>query len=237
MNSANGTGLHTNFGELVIEFLKAYGMATTELRLASPLRALNDKAAERCVSRLLNEGKVVSHSLRGPRRYYTLSAETARDEGVYDGGGFLGMGPQALCNNYAIGASCVLGDRPKKRLTRDEFAAKLPMLVDQRRTLKHYRTRYFIDKSQKDQGLIRVGLFVVDFGQDIRRLAKKVRREVERRRTGLFADFVSQQLLYVCVLTAFEKKAKQICSALDGLPVPFGVEVPPGYERIIGVRG
>jgi hypothetical protein len=219
-------------GEELIPFIARYRMATTQALMA----ALNDaspKSIERALSRRLQAGKLVSFPLRGPMKYYTLSVEMSTQLGLHDGRCGMALGYQSLCQNYAMMASCVLSDIPKVRLNRDEFAAKLPMLLHDGQLPKHYRTRYFIDSSQRDAGVVRVGLFIVDHGQHLRRLVRKVRREIEKRREGPFATLVAKNLLIPYVLTAFPQKAAQIQTALARESFSYRVETVPGYDAIL----
>jgi hypothetical protein len=123
----------------------------------------------------------------------------------------------------------VLSDLPKKRLTRDDFSVLLPPLASA--VKKHFHTRYYLDTSDNDQP--RLGLFVVDFGQKLRNIARKVRREIERRGKNDFSEVIGCRLLTVCVLTGHEKKAEQIRRALSDLPLPLRVEAVPGYAQLL----
>lgn len=235
MSSVNNTVTRIKSGEAIVECLMRYSVGTTSTFMAGPLAGLSDKAAERAISRLLADGSIESHPLKGPMRYYTLSAETARKRGIHDGrgSGTQAMGFQGLCQNYAMTASCLFSSPQKQRLTRDEFASRFPMICENARSIKHFRTRYFLDVSDRANGVVRLGLFVADLGQNLRRLVRKVRREVERRRTTSFGPLIAERLFAPCVLTAFPKKAEQIQAALKDETFPVRVEVVAGLSDIL----
>lgn len=223
----------TKCGE-VESFLLRNGIGTTQILADGPLKGSSDKAVERLVSRLLAEGTIESHQLMGPSRYYVLSGEACRRHGINDGrSSTQAFGHQGLLQNFAMTLSGVYGNPPKQRLTRDEFAQKLPMLCENGRAPKHYRTRYFIDDSLRAEGVVRIGLFVVDLGQHMRRLVRKVRREVERRRVGRFAELVQQKLLVPFVLTSSNAKAKQLETMLREFEYPRVIEVHDALGRLL----
>jgi hypothetical protein len=188
-------------------------------------------AVEQRLSRLVRKGVLKVYRLDDSRKYYVLSREAARAHGLFDERAGMGLGYQASRQNYAMSASCVLSDLKKRRLNRDEIAAWLPPLRDA--VKKHFRTRYFIDTSARERGEARLGLFVVDFGQKLRNVGRKVRKEVERRRANAFEALIRERLLTICVLTGHERKAEQIRSTLSDLPVPLRVEAVPGYGALM----
>lgn len=223
-----------NFGkDKIADHLVRYGIGTMRMfEAACP--EISSTALERRLSRGARDNLYESYRLVGATKYWVATRRLLLQFSIDDARAGMAYGYQALCKNYAIAGACVLAETPKVRMTSDEFATLLPMIPA---SFKHRRTRYYLDKSERDLGVVRVGLFVVDMGRKIRNVVTKVRKEVERRQKGPFEQLTKERLFVVCVLTGVENKAKQIRSALKDLPVPVRVEVVPGYADIMIWKG
>lgn len=221
-------------GDPIGDFLERNALGTMRMFAAGPCAELSEKAIERRLSRGIQDGRCVAFRLYGTTKYYTLTREAARERNIFDDGAGFAFGFQALAIHYAISGSCTLTDLPKVRLTREEFAEKLPMLGTGQN--KHFRTRYFFDTSERAQGIVRVGVFVPDLGQKLRNVVRKVRKDIERRQRNSFSKLLADGLFTVCILTVTERKAEQMRTALRDLPVNVRVEVIPGLRELITHR-
>lgn len=197
-----------------------YGLATPAALQASVLRGLNDKAVERVITRLLGGGLLQSQPLVGRKCYYTLTPYAAQQLGLPGDSLTLPMGAQALLQNYAMLAFCLLGSVNHQRLLRSEFQTKLPALASAGFTGNGYRTRYYLDATDKAAGKVRLALMLPDLGSHPRRLLRKARREIEKRRAASpqFADLIQAKLFSATILTAFPDKARQLAAALAKEP-------------------
>lgn len=222
------------YGERIQRHLVHQGIGTTLMFMAL-CAGMSAKALERYLSRRLNAGLIEAYRLVGPTKYYVLSAKGARSLGAPDEGAGMGYGYQALLQNYAMAASCAMLPLPKERLTRAELLARVPFVS--KSVVGHFRSRYFFDRSDSQEGIVRIGYFVVDLGKDLPTLTRKVRREVDKRRQNAFAELIRQRLFSVCVLTATDATAEQIRHSLADLPVPLRVEVIPGYSQLLIRKG
>ena len=176
---------------------------------------LSMKACERIVTKLQRLGIVCSYTLFDSRKYYTLTPLGARLIDIPDRRAGQPFAAQGLINNYAIMSLCLHGPKKFRRLTRPEFVQGFPELVAPRVLgVTSYRTRYYVDDSD---GEVRLGLFVGDYGRNIRRLHKKIRFEAQKRYEAN-ADWngaVKTHMFSFTVLTFMESKAERIRKLLE----------------------
>lgn len=134
-------------------------------------------------------------------------------------------------------AFCLQNDERRERLTRPELIAKFGAVAGEHIFGRHYRTRYYLDMRDRDEGIVRLSLMIPDLGAHPRRLVRKVRREIEKRRAsgGWLHKLIQARLFSVTVLTAFPAKARQLEANLQRETFHFRVELVPGYGDLLGL--
>lgn len=217
------------------QLIARYGLVTVEALSASIFRGLSDKAAERVITRLLTEERIRSQPLVGRRSFYTLTAAAARNLGVDADRCHLPLGAQAILEQYAMMAFCLLVEPQHERLMRREFLEKFDAIMGPGAVGRVLRTRYYLDKSDQRDGVVRLSLMVPDLGSHPRRLIRKARRKVEQRLAagGSSLDLVRQGLFSVTVLTGFEAKARQLTESLRTASFHSRVVVVPGFGDLL----
>lgn len=224
----------------ILELIARYGLVTVEA--LRRIFDLTDKAVERVLTRLIAIGLLESTQLVGRRHYYTLSASGAKLIGL-DETVSRPMGAQALLQNYAMLSHCVLGPSPSERMTRAEFVARFPGLAVAGAISSSRRTRYCLDASEKSSGgsdTVRLALLLPTIGSNPRRIARKARREVEKRRRSseAFAGLIRARLFSVLVLVEDDEKGRRIAAMLARDPWHSRAAVVPGYlDLLLSVGG
>jgi len=219
-------------GDRILLLAARYGLLT-HAGIAASLFA-SEKAAERLITRLLSADRLRSQPLVGRKVYYTLTPQSAKDLGLDANRFVLPMGVQALASNFAMMAFCLLGEPRHERLLRGEFIAKFEGLAKPGVLTAAHRTRYYLDFIDKAQGHVRLALLVPDLGQHPRRLARKVRREIEKRRQiPQLKDLIRDRLFSVTVLTGFPEKARQLTANLAKEPFHFRAAIVPDLAELL----
>jgi hypothetical protein len=92
------------FGNAIVEFLVNYRIGTTRIFLAGPCAGKTAIAVEQQLSRGIRKGIIEAFRLYDSQKYYMLSREAARANGIFDDRAGMGLGFQALSQNYAMAA-------------------------------------------------------------------------------------------------------------------------------------
>lgn len=221
----------------ILDLIDRYGLVTAEVLLRTLFPGLTDKAVERVLTRLMSQGLLQSAPLMGRKCYYTLTPAAARLLGL-DESASRPMGEQARLQNVAMLNHCLLGSIPAKRMTRAEFVARFPALAVDRAVSSSRRTRYWLDTSEhgtSKTGVVRLALMLPTIGSNPRRIARKARREVEKRQGcgDDFAGLIRNRLFSVTVLVEDEEKGRRVAAILARDPWHSRVVVVPGYLDLL----
>lgn len=195
-------------------------------RMARTLRALSESTEEPLLA---------SAPLFGDRRYFYLtrtgeSAIGEPAEGRAERRRAGALSEIAKVRAYAVLAFCCLSERPRQRLTAEEFRRNFP---------EHHRPGlpmgYYADHEARRLGFVRV-----DAGGRGRwdRIAEKVREDIERHREmPAFRDSIAAGSFELTLVTATQRKAERLRPLLEeaGHPsgVPLRVHVVPGLIDLI----
>jgi hypothetical protein len=211
----------------VLDHIARYRIGVPEALIRTPPFADFSLARMKRTLRALAEGDgetlLASAPLYGDHRYFYLTrpADAAIGESPEDQGGRRRAGPLsevAKVRAYGILAFCCLSDRPRQRLTPDEFRRTFP---------DHHRPglpmSYYADHEAKRLGFVRV-----DSGGKGRwdRIAERVREDVERHREiPAFRDSIAVGRFELTLVAATERKAERLRPVFDEVTRASGVPV------------
>jgi hypothetical protein len=224
----------------ILELIARYGLVTVDA--LKRIFDLTDKAVERVLTRLIAIGLLESTQLVGRRHYYTFTAAGARLIGL-DEAASRPIGSQALLQNYAMLSHCVLGPDPTERMTRAEFVARFPTLAVAGAISSSRWTRYCLDASERcngGSGMVRLALLLPTIGSNPRRIARKARREVEKRwrSSEAFAGLIRARLFSIIVLVEDDEKGRRVAAMLARDPWHSRAVVVSGYlDLVLSVGG
>jgi hypothetical protein len=219
----------------ILRLIERHGLVTVEALMR--VLGLSRKAAERILTRLMAAGLIDSAQLLGRTCYYMFTASGARLAGL-DEAASRPMGTQAMLQNVAMLNHCLLGPAPAERMTRAEFVAKFPAFAVRGVISSARRTRYYLDVSERREGgsgVVRLALMLPTAGSNPRRIARKARREVEKRRRASqpLAELIRARLFSVVVLVESEEKAGRVEAMLAKDPWHSRAAVVPGYLDLL----
>lgn len=220
----------------VLDHIARYKLGVPEsvARLPS-FEGLTPGRAKSTLKRLRGEGYLKEAALYGDRKYDYLTPEGAAAIDLPLAGREaerLGkpLTEEPKVRAYAVLAFCCLSDRPRQRLTHDEFNQLFPEHDRLGLPLSYYA----------DHEATRLGFVRVDNGGHGRwdRVVERVRSDVERHREALaFRDAIRRGNLEVTLVTATEQKAGRLRTAFaEGeafTAVPVRVHVVPDLIELI----
>lgn len=208
----------------ILALTARYGLITASILLSVLFQGLTPKAVERVITRLLHEGLLRSQPLFARQHCYTLTPAGARLLGLDEKRFSRPMGLSALAKHLAMLQFCLGGSVWRRKMTAAEFGERFPTLAS--RGLNH--DRYVLDDHS------RLSVLVGDYGSDWRRLARKVRREAQRRRSlDAWKPFFRSRLFAVTLLTLSEEKARRLRKSLAKEDYAVDVVVVPEAAKLL----
>jgi hypothetical protein len=224
----------TERDRLLLRSLAVYGLLDTKaVFLNCGFAPKQVKACERFITRHLKRGTICSYPLVGARKYYVLTTLGSRLIDLSDRRAGQCFAVQGLVANFAVMSYCLHSEQKFSRMTRPEFETKFPFLVGPFLG-RGYRTRYYLDTSNPD-GTVRLAMFVLDFGTKVRRLQRKVRREIDTlTKTGpACAALIKAQLFSITILAFNEQKATRLRKLFKGEPYHVRICYVPGVSELL----
>lgn len=217
------------YRQTILEFMARYPLVTVALLHAAVGGTRSLKATEAALASLQRDGLIASYPFTRNRKLYGLTPKGALMFGLDEKRFAKPPGVQAMAQNLAIAMFCV--QEGHKLLTRREFSERFP-------ELNLYsglsRNRYVRDRTDPSQ--TRLGLVVPDFGAHYLKVAKKARREIEKRKAKEredFKTFVLRGMFSIHVVTGFSTKAALIERALEKESVRHFVTVVPDLKDLL----
>jgi hypothetical protein len=186
-------------------------------RLFMALTGLSESNAERVLALLQRDNIIRSRPFSdNGTRLYTLTTHGARSLGLDWRKFRRAPGAQTVCEGLLVGWFCA--EQGHEKLADDEFAELLP---EQAGVPGRWTRRYFVDKTRDSL----LSVIVLDMGARASRIAKRARREVERRKVHrAWKDLIYHDLFGVVVATPFgAMKAQKIAEELQHFTTPHAV--------------
>jgi hypothetical protein len=188
-------------------------------------------AVTKVVTRLVANGWLNRHPFLVASCYFTLSDKAARLFGVPEAAIQRPLPSREVLVEYAIGAYCCLGDKPHKRLTRDEVEQEHEHLYFDELDVDHY----YLDANFRPELL---GLVFIDEGSAPLPLLEQCRQDLAARsKRATFRKMVQGGGFRLTVLTAVPEKAALFKAGLKKIDWPDGlrteVVVVPGLMNAV----
>jgi hypothetical protein len=223
----------------VLDHIARYRIGVPEALIKTPPFADYSPARAKRTLRALSEAEgeplLASAPLFGDHRYFylTRAGEAAIGEPPEEQGSRRRAGALseiAKVRAYGVLAFCCLSDRPRQRLTLEEFRRNFP---------EHHRPglpmAYYADYEAKRLGFVRV-----DAGGRGRwdRIAEKLREDIERHREmPAFRGSIAAGTFELALVTATERKAERLRPLFEeearASGVPIRVHVLPELLDLI----
>lgn len=213
-----GTNKHqplTQRDRQVLEHVARYRMTTISALRRAVLSDISENAVGKIASRLCAGRFLNKHPLAHPACYFVLgpNGTKALGMGLHRA---TPLGPQSLPVEYGVLLHCLLGQQPRHRLTLKELLELWSWLPSPLNAAPHC-----LDTQNNVLELIRV-----DLGGPADHVARKVARDVTRRRqlTPFLSAVRSGQFRLVLV-TATRGKAQALRQALSKHEWPTGMQL------------
>lgn len=225
----------------VLDQIARYRMGVPEALVHTPpFEGFSLKRMKRTLSELTTaredcEALLASAPLYGERRYFYLTrageaaiGEPPEGQGTRRRGGALSE--VAKVRAYAMLAFCCLAERPRQRLTPEEFRRTFPDYARPGMPLAYYA----------DHPAKRLGYCRVDAGGPGRwdRIVERIQADIERhRQMPLFRDSIAKGTFELTLILATERKAERLRPLIEdeaqASNVPIHLHVIPDLVHLI----
>ena len=192
----------------IIDHVARYRLTFREIVQKLFLPECDINAVTKVLSRLTVAGLLARHQLHNMRYCWTLSVKSALQRGLDDKRANA-LGYEAAVYHYGVLMFCCGGGTLRQLLTSKEVDQQFP--EHSHRSL--LRSAYYVDHHD---GQDRLGLILVDRGEDYQRLVRKCRREVYRRQEiPAFFKRIREGGFVISIVTAFPEKKAKLEQALE----------------------
>jgi hypothetical protein len=203
----------------ILQHLLRYKVASREMFHRALFAKVSLNAVTKVVTRLVANGWVNRHPFLVASCYFTLTDKAARLFGVPEAAIDRPLPSREVIVEYAMGAYCCLGDKPRKRLTRDEVEQEYEPLYFVDRDVEHY----YLDANFRPELL---GMVLIDEGAAPLPLLESCRHELAARsKRAAFRKLVQGGGFRLTVLTAVPEKAALFRAGLKKIDWPEGLRI------------
>jgi hypothetical protein len=215
----------------ILQHLLRYKVASREMFHRALFTKVSLNAVTKVVTRLVANGWLNRHPFLVASCYFTLSDKAARLFGMPEAAIERPMPSRELIAEYAMGAYCCLGEKPRKRLTRDEIEQEYEHLYFADLDVEHY----YLDANFRPELL---GTVAIDEGSAPLPLLESSRQNIAARsKRASFRKMVQGGGFRLSVLTAVPEKAAIFKAGLKKIDWPEGlrteVVVVPGLMNAV----
>jgi hypothetical protein len=215
----------------ILQHLLRYKIASREMFHRALFSKVSLNAVTKVVTRLVANGWLKRHPFLVASCYFSLTDKAARLFGVPEAAIERPMPSQEIIAEYATAAYCCLGDKPRKRLTRDEIEGDFAHLYFDQLDVEHY----YLDPNFRPELL---GQVFVDEGSAHLPFLQSCRQDIATRcKRAAFRKQVLGGGFRLTILTAVPEKAALFKAGLKKIEWPEGlrteVVVVPGLINAV----
>jgi hypothetical protein len=201
----------------ILQHLLRYKVASREMFHRALFSKVSLNAVTKVVTRLVANGWLKRHPFLVASCYFTLTERAARLFGLPDAAIERPMPSRDIIAEYATAAYCCLGDKPRKRLTREEIEVDYAHLHFDQLDVEHY----YLDPSFRPELL---GQVFVDEGSTPAPFLECCRNDVATRcKRAAFRKQVQGGGFRLTILTAVPEKAAVLKAGLKKIQWPEGL--------------